>query len=233
MRAAILLLGLGLCSSTTHAEIYRWTDASGTVHFSDTPNGGKRSAALPAPVAAPAPLRVPQSTANTKVTVEHYEASPATPRDFSRAFFAATPIQVEGKPYLGQTHWHVYWDYKTQPVGSLCRVQSVSTRTEIRYIMPRLGNEATLPVDTVRRFRDYYSHLLVHEEGHGDSGRQAADDIRSALTQLAPQARCEDLGPLVERTAQGVIARYSQRDKDYDLSTQHGRSQGADIRNYQ
>lgn len=42
MRTLALLALLGLVSTAAHAEIYRWTDAQGRVHFGERPQQGAR-----------------------------------------------------------------------------------------------------------------------------------------------------------------------------------------------
>jgi len=50
----ILPLLLALAALSAQAQIYKWTDANGTVHYSDQPQDGQKSTALSTP-AAPAP----------------------------------------------------------------------------------------------------------------------------------------------------------------------------------
>jgi hypothetical protein len=60
---AISLLAAALLAAPAHAEVYRWIDASGTIHFSDTPPTTKphRRVEIEAPVTVPMQENIRQS----------------------------------------------------------------------------------------------------------------------------------------------------------------------------
>jgi len=51
----ILPLLLALAALPAQAQIYKWTDANGTVHYSDQPQEGQKTSALAAPAAPSSP----------------------------------------------------------------------------------------------------------------------------------------------------------------------------------
>jgi hypothetical protein len=51
----ILPFLLALAAFSAHAQIYKWTDANGTVHYSDQPQAGQNATALATPAAPPSP----------------------------------------------------------------------------------------------------------------------------------------------------------------------------------
>ncbi|MBV8635044.1 MAG: DUF4124 domain-containing protein [Burkholderiaceae bacterium] len=51
----ILLLLLALSVTSAQAQIYKWTDANGTVHYSDQPQDGQKATALSTPAAPTLP----------------------------------------------------------------------------------------------------------------------------------------------------------------------------------
>lgn len=70
MNKSILIIPLMICVGVIHAQIFKWTDSNGVVHFSDHPHDGAKVIKLPdaqtySPPAVPA-LNNEASTANEK-----------------------------------------------------------------------------------------------------------------------------------------------------------------------
>jgi len=63
-RAALLGMALALCLGGAHAQVYKWRDATGVIHYGDKPPHGQRKVArLPEADAAPAPVALPYELA--------------------------------------------------------------------------------------------------------------------------------------------------------------------------
>lgn len=63
-RAALLGMALALCLGGAHAQVYKWRDAKGVIHYGDKPpQGQRRVARLPDAQAAPAPVALPYELA--------------------------------------------------------------------------------------------------------------------------------------------------------------------------
>lgn len=216
----------------TQADIYRWADANGQVHFSDRSAVGasKITPSQPSTFAPPATDLV--AHARTAITFEYYYAYPHSRRDLQRALFEVTPIREEGKPYLGNTHSTLHYHYETRMEGALCRVSKADTELDITYTMPRLGNETSISADTADSFNRYYPRLMLHETGHADIGRAAARDLESALYAMPATAQCSDLAPAANQLFQNILTKAQQANKDYDARTNHGKTQGASIQDY-
>jgi Domain of unknown function (DUF4124) len=61
MKYYLVILVILACSIPTHAEIYKWTDSHGNVHFTDKPHKGAKEVELPAVQTFSLP-KVPQPT---------------------------------------------------------------------------------------------------------------------------------------------------------------------------
>jgi len=70
MRASILILLAAWSAVTVAAEVYRWVDETGQVHFSDVPHEGAESVTLPDAQTFSAPPRVQRSAEDGQDTEE-------------------------------------------------------------------------------------------------------------------------------------------------------------------
>ena len=156
----------------------------------------------------------------------YYIIEPKNSKDLPSALDRATPINENGRTFYGYTHWQVHWTFRfwTTTDGT-CTLQQVNTTVNVDYTLPQLANtvndEATLAA-----FQRYILALKEHEHGHAKNGMDAANEVESTLTGMSA-ASCPAAESMANEKGQGILRKYSQRDKDYDEQTQHGRTQGA------
>lgn len=218
-------------SGLAAGAIYQWKDASGVVHFSDSPQKGA-VVITPKPTSVYTPARqsfVTSRRPSNSTSFTYYDAYPTSMQNLREALFAATPILFERKPYLGLTNWNIEWATTTRQMQKRCQIDTADAGATIKYTMPRLGNRSSLNSNTLQAFDDFYDRLFEHEEGHANNGKAAAKEIQTALLLIPPQATCADLYPLANKSVNDVIARYNEEDKRYDRDTDHGLTQGARI----
>ena len=211
-----------------YADIYKWTDANGGVHFSDV---------------APADVKVKQVTPvintykNKDVHIEVYKPSTVnTNFSYYDVYFGngksllaalddATPITQSGIKYHGHTKWNIKWRYKWSKTLGGCRIDSVNTDLDILYTMPRIGRQ-NIPIENYKNaFNNFYKSLMIHEQGHGNMGLLAAKAIEKELLRSAPSSDCKMVDTAVSRIANGIISVYRLKDNEYDRITNHGKTQ--------
>lgn len=136
------------------------------------------------------------------------------------------PPAENGRRFDAYTKWHVAWRYRYGSVGGSCRMTSLTVHTDITYTMPQWQNLQQAPPSLQHQWHRYYQALQLHEDGHGNHGRAATQEIWQRLSNLT-QPTCTSMSQMANQTAQGIINRYAQKDIDYDRQTGHGRTQGA------
>lgn len=136
---------------------------------------------------------------------------------------------VKGKHFDGQVKWYVHWNYHWfHDLGKQnCAITSVDVSVLIQHSIPQWENAAESDKETQDKWRNYLSHLELHESGHATNGKQAAEDIEKALLSTAPKPSCDQLKNELDTTAQNLIKQHEAWDVEYDAKTEHGRSQGA------
>lgn len=137
----------------------------------------------------------------------------------------ASPIREGGKTFHGYTKWTVNWRFHWRDdAGAGCRIAGIVTRIEGRMTLPRLvGGSA----DQRERFETYLQALRQHEMGHFAIAKQAGREIDSRILALPPMRDCASLDAAANALGYRVLDQHLAREKQYDASTGHGRTQGA------
>lgn len=164
---------------------------------------------------------------NVQQKVETYPVTGNTARQLLDAMNArARPDPVSGKPTYGRTDSHVSWRYRTESRdGRRCKLRSADVKLAIVITLPQ-WEPAGAPPALQAKWQDFHAALTAHELQHRALALQAAREIRDMLKDL-PAADCKALNAEVERLAAPVMQRLADASRDYDVDTQHGRSEGA------
>lgn len=164
-----------------------------------------------------------------KSSFTYYKVYPASKNDLARAMMEASPIKENGRAFMGDTRWHVLWDFKWNKNNNICTITSANTSLNISYTMPALATDVDLTEDTRQAFDGYYAALFKHEQEHMYSGLYAAREIEQALLSLGSFERCKRLEYEANTSAKKILKKYYERDKEYDKKTDHGRTEGVDF----
>lgn len=154
----------------------------------------------------------------THIETYNYISSPRS----MKTFMEDVSMNSGHPRYAATTRWNTYFHYGFIETEEACRFRDVKVYLDIIYHMPKLTYSPDPAV--TRTFKRYYDHLLEHEKGHGDSGRLAAEKI-DQLLQTAKAENCVDLVKQSRQAADKIVKVYRNRDRNYDLITDHGRRQ--------
>ncbi|WP_028452338.1 DUF922 domain-containing protein [Chitinilyticum aquatile] len=137
----------------------------------------------------------------------------------------ASPIREQGKIFYGYTSCHTRWDYRwnSAPSGE-CRIASSLTTVRCVVQLPQLI-QAT-PAKKAR-FDVFLPRLKEHELGHVQIGTDAAARIDQRIMGMPAAASCDALEAAINRETALITSNAAQAQRDYDLRTGYGRSQGA------
>jgi len=156
---------------------------------------------------------------------DHYDAQAQPDRTLASAINDASPFRPDGQIFHSATAW--YLDWQVQPVATVdgrCKVGEVRISLHGQMTLPRLvGGNATQQ----RRFDAYLAHLREHELGHYEIGREAARELEKEFYALPPAKNCGDLQSQARDEGARLVPKYEAMGDEYDLQTQHGKTQGA------
>lgn len=172
------------------------------------------------------------SNIELETSVEHYSIYPSQKSDLAAALNRTTPIQNNGKKYHGRANWSINWHYLYERKTSSCGIKELTVKLSTSIIMPELATNSLADQVTQVTFDQYYQALLQHEEGHLEFGKMAANEILAQLKTMPPAKDCTLLSESLNQKGQAIIAQHAKLDDEYDVNTDHGRSQGAYIYDY-
>jgi predicted secreted Zn-dependent protease len=214
-RWLIVALALLLAAGAAHGQIYR-CEREGSVAYSDRPcEPGAKSSAKTYAVAGPT------GALDLQVGIVYYDVRGLDHPALFRSLRANGP-----KGFHGLAKWSVAFENSTEPRGDDCAISTVHVRVTGEILMPRWVDAAAAPLDLKRRWDDYYAALQRHEEGHIQHGRELALLVKERLMGLGVMA-CDRLKSLARDESQQLYDNLKARDKQYDVRTNHGATQGA------
>jgi predicted secreted Zn-dependent protease len=159
------------------------------------------------------------------VEYHHYDVHQRSGESLLTAIKAASPVRRDGRIFHGYTEWKVSWRYQWDDRGrGGCALTGASANVRATITLPHLASGSPY---ARTQFKPYIAALREHEMGHYQIGVEAAREVRDRLQQLPPQADCRTLQSLADRTARATLNEYKARNRQYDVETEHGRTQGA------
>jgi predicted secreted Zn-dependent protease len=165
---------------------------------------------------------------NEAVETQYYEVSPSSPARMMDALQQASPIREGNRVYHGHTWTGIHWYYSYQAGSGSCRMQRVKVDLTIRYQMPTLVNAS---LDVFEVWNRWYPQLELHEQRHGQIGRDIARAIEQGISRLSA-SDCDALERKANTFAEQQIQVLKHRHKDYDERTQHGKTEGTFLSDY-
>jgi len=163
----------------------------------------------------------------TRISHVYYLVDGNTAEDIWADILAKSPVKENGKQHVAYTRWNINWQFWWSDYGSSCEISRVTTKLDVAYTLPRLKQSASIPHSVTAHWKKYYAALLDHEQGHKRLGVKAAIEIEHQLSSMGPRRNCEQLELDANTMGKNVIDKYSQLEKEYDRSTNHGLNTGA------
>lgn len=143
----------------------------------------------------------------------------------SQALFSAFPFQTGTIKVHAYTSWHIDWTIDSvERDKNVCSISKYKTKLKATVTLPRLTSPQSAAVQ--KKFDDYLPKLQMHEEGHLTIARKAASAMDSYLSAVK-EASCGAISSEANKGWNDILARANAEEKDYDLKTRHGRTQGA------
>ena len=181
----------------------------------------------PKPVSTPA---TPNSeNSNVYVTFEtiYYPVSGSTESEIKSQLKQFGPVDQYGRKGDSYTDWYLKWNYPKLLSEGRCTRGPVTVSLEVKYTLPKLE---TLPInstDLKTKWEKYSQNLAIHEEKHKDFAVEKANELLAKLNRVESFANCNKLDSVTNSIGEGILSEIRDYDKQYDLETDHGATQGA------
>ncbi|GAB2683349.1 DUF922 domain-containing protein [Aliiglaciecola sp. 3_MG-2023] len=160
---------------------------------------------------------------------EHYSIAPTNLQEIKSELRLNSPIVKENQLFHGRTQWQLTPVFGLQSTGNLCRIVGIKIYLEGIYTMPEMTNRKTASQSLMHSFDNYYAALLDHEKGHQAIWIEAGETIERKLKSMPPHFQCSQLKSQATKQVSDLVKYYQQQNKQYDLETGHGKTQGVFI----
>lgn len=161
---------------------------------------------------------------SVNMRIDYYPVSGNTLSQLRQAMNASGPFDpASGRRFDARTNWQVAWRiWVRQAQGQeQCSIERIKVDLMITYILPRLSDDARLSGADRARWESDWAALKLHEDGHAQHGRDAADAVEYALLRMPPQP-CAKIEASSNEVGRRVVEDFIQRDAEYDRRTEHG-----------
>ncbi|MBN1379365.1 MAG: DUF922 domain-containing protein [Gammaproteobacteria bacterium] len=134
------------------------------------------------------------------------------------------------KTYDAITKWNVRWRFKYDETDILCYIASVTTFSDVDYTYPQWINANEADDVLHKKWLNYLVALEKHEQGHRNFAVGAATQIERSIEKLSAEKSCDQLGDKANQIGHQTLEKYINLEREYDLKTRHGETQGAVFR---
>lgn len=192
--------------------------------------GGSSPETEPAPSTA-APAAGPAAVRPFLVAHEQYYdidgSSAGALRDQIRRL---GPKDETGTSHDALTVWNLEWNYATaaQDSGGGCALKDVRVTLNVSVTLPRWTPPASATAQLRQTWQGYLRNVKLHEAGHRTIAERNARDLTAALIALRGPT-CDQVWSDASRTAEKIVADGRARNREYDVRTKHGQTQGVDL----
>jgi predicted secreted Zn-dependent protease len=168
-----------------------------------------------------------QADVTDKVVYSYYIVRAQPDQSIGNVLNKYSPFRHDSRILHAQTNWDVTWHYNwiEKPDGK-CKMVQVSVELDSKIVLPTLVGATQAQQN---QFNTYLLALKTHELGHVDFGKQAARAIDSGIIALPELANCKVLDAAANALGNQILDSYRQKEIQYDVDTDHGKTQGASI----
>lgn len=165
-------------------------------------------------------------------SIKHYYIYPKSKSDLKRELFSKTPIRIKGRKYLGLTNWKINFNYKTKKENNRCKIDSLNIQLDVIITLPKIAKKHKVSYNTKSSFKKFYKNLYKHEKKHKKYALEAVKESEKKILSVGSEKSCKKLKNKINIAFKKVIEKYKKKNRLFDKRTDHGHTQGADIRKY-
>ncbi|MBW4619895.1 MAG: DUF922 domain-containing Zn-dependent protease [Cyanosarcina radialis HA8281-LM2] len=170
-----------------------------------------------------------QNSPNVTVNNVYYQIGGSTATQLRAQMDQIGPSNPKfgNRRYDALTRWIVGWRYSYRVENNRCAIDKTEVNTNITITLPQWNPPSQASRQLRQKWNRYTQALRIHEAGHKQHGIAASREIIGLLNNMPSYRSCQELQTAANNRSNRVIAKYNQRDIDYDRTTRHGKTQGA------
>ncbi|MEL7363169.1 MAG: DUF922 domain-containing protein [Bacteroidota bacterium] len=166
----------------------------------------------------------PSVRMDKQVKTEYYDITGTSWQELARQMRAKGPGD-----FFGQTVYQIGYRYTSQRLGDRCWVSDATVTMEATIVLPRWQRSSrssgAVPYELRRDWDLFRTRLERHEQQHVRIAERGAQAVQQFLTGVTGE--CTTMDTLVNERVRGIVAEWDDHNRDYDVRTEHGRTEGA------
>jgi predicted secreted Zn-dependent protease len=207
------------------AQVFKWTDSEGHVHYGDRPPGEAAAKAI----ATPSPGFTPGQDVEIEETeYRYFEVNGATVEELNRGreAFGVSGISIrDGKPFKSWANcgWHLRWNVtRSKKDDGQCHVEKFKVKLVTYITLPKWGDKSDAPPDLQKKWDTFVRVVHTHELGHKQNNVRAANEMTVEIHKLSPQPDCATVDAKVQTLYGNVVTKYKLLNNAWDQAQVNG-----------
>lgn len=211
-----LLAGLTLAMAAgAAAQVYKWTDADGRVHYGPRPPANVKSTALNAQAS-----RSANPEANVEIeesTIQHYPVYGRTPLELHMSMMQNGPFnEIVQRRVYAEIHWRFNWKFDIAADAGRCRIDKFVVKLVTTITMPQWMNADGADAETRALWPGVVRKIRQHEDGHKAIGVEGANVLARRLRALPAYDNCQALNQAISAEGARVYGEYALANAAFD-----------------
>jgi predicted secreted Zn-dependent protease len=208
---AAALAAVALCCG---AQVFRWTDSEGRVHYGDRPPDARSAKPL---ADAPAGASGTDDVKVADTTIDWFEIRGFSSEEIRASMLETAPYSAARQSRVwGQCRWWFEWEFAHRVDAASCRIDRFTLKLLSEQKLPRWVDAGRAPEELRRRWDDFDKRLRRHEDGHKGNGIKAAIDLARRIRALPEFKTCAALNDEIVRAKDRVYSEYRLLDDAFD-----------------
>jgi predicted secreted Zn-dependent protease len=160
---------------------------------------------------------------------EYYDVAANSKQRLATLLNNASPFKEGGRAFHGYTKWHIHWSFSfNKNASGECKLGATKVTLNTKITLPRLVGDSP---EQQKQMERYLIPLKQHEQGHYQIAQEAANAVKQKLASLPGRASCSDTEKAANEAGKEIVNVYDEKNRAYDIETDHGKSQGARVLN--
>ncbi len=165
----------------------------------------------------------------SRFAVQTYSVTGKTLTEISKSLDENTAISSygPGTRYYAQTEWYLSTVRSWKETARGCQVDSSKVSVAITMTLPVLVTASEIPPDVLARWEHFLDNTITHESGHVTLAMDGARTLQRDMGDFPPAPNCDVIRMQLDSLFKEEYDRIASANAQYDVKTQHGRTQGA------
>ena len=196
------------------AQVYKWVDENGRVHYGERPPPAVKSTALrhqSRGVAPEAHVVIEESA------VDYYQIRGHTPLELHMSMMANGPFnKIVNRRVYAEIAWSYKWKFDYAQDKGRCRIGKFNVTLVTTITMPKWLDEAEAPAETRALWPSVVAKIRTHEDGHKAIGVEGANVLARRLSALPSYDDCAALNAAIQSEGQRMVGEYAISQNAFD-----------------